>query len=59
MPTDNIPQYIRALRSRLSLSTRDLAALCGVSHRTAQGWQSGRVPSRSALKIMEGMLPPS
>jgi DNA-binding transcriptional regulator YiaG len=47
---------IRALREKLSLSTQALADLCGVSRRTVEGWEQGRLPSAGALNVMGALL---
>ncbi len=40
----NLSTEIRAARDRLSLSQVELAQKLGVSPRTVQGWEAGRVP---------------
>jgi DNA-binding XRE family transcriptional regulator len=47
---------IRAIRARLGLSTRQLAAACGVSHRTVENWEQGRLPSRPSLLLLAAAL---
>lgn len=43
---------IKAIREKLSLSTQDLADECGVSRRTVEGWEQGRMPTTNALIVM-------
>lgn len=40
---------IRAIRAARGWSTDDLARRCGVSRRTVEGWEQGRLPSAPAL----------
>lgn len=47
---------IKTLRQKLQLSTGDLAAACGVSRRTVEGWEQGRMPDAAALNVMAQML---
>lgn len=47
---------IKAIREKLSLSTQDLAEKCGVSSRTVEGWEQGRLPSAAALNVMGDLL---
>ena len=47
---------IRALRETLALTQRELAERCGVSRRTAEGWEQGRMPSVQALYAMRALL---
>ncbi len=47
---------VRLLRTRLGLSTADLASLCGVSPRTVEGWEQGRVPNVVSLYAMRDLL---
>ncbi len=50
-PMDYAPA-IKQLRSAKGLSVADLANECGVSPRTIEGWEQGRMPSVPALKIL-------
>lgn len=46
---------IKALRGRLKFSVADLAARCGVSPRTVEGWEQGRRisgPARVAIELL-------
>jgi DNA-binding transcriptional regulator YiaG len=43
---------IQALRAKLVLTQSALAAKCGVSTRTVQGWEQGKPPSGSAKIIL-------
>jgi DNA-binding transcriptional regulator YiaG len=44
---------IKWLREKLNFSVKDLAEKCGVSPRTVEGWEQGRLPSKSALLLMQ------
>lgn len=47
---------IKAVRKKLSFSTQDLANACGISRRTVEGWEQGRMPTAAALNVMGQML---
>lgn len=47
---------IKALRSKLGMSTQELADACGVSRRTVEGWECGRMPEVAALNVMADLL---
>ena len=47
---------IKLLRSILQLSTQALADACGVSRRTVEGWEQGRLPAAAALNVMADLL---
>lgn len=47
-PMDYAPA-LRQLRKDKGWSVAYVAGLCGVSKRTAEGWEQGRLPSNSAL----------
>jgi len=47
---------VRLLRRSFGLSVRDLAEHCGVSPRTVEGWEQGRLPSKPALLLMVRLL---
>jgi len=47
---------IARLRRQLNITQRELAAMCGVSRRTAEGWEQGRMPSREVLYRMMELL---
>ncbi len=47
---------VRLLRSNLGLSTAALAAHCGVSRRTIEGWEQGRAVPCAALNVMQSLL---
>jgi len=49
---------IQLIRARLNLSTADLAAKIGVSPRTVEGWEQGRTPSKSAVRLIASLSPP-
>jgi len=50
-------QGVRLLRRSLGLSVWELAEHCGVSPRTVEGWEQGRLPSKPALLLMARLLP--
>lgn len=43
---------IKAIRRKVGLTTQSLADLCGVSRRTVEGWEQGRMPTAAALNVM-------
>lgn len=43
---------IKAIRAKAGLSTQQLADELGVSRRTVEGWESGRMPSKLALRAL-------
>jgi DNA-binding transcriptional regulator YiaG len=47
---------IKALRELRGLSTQALADLCGVSRRTVEGWEQGRMPTTAALNVMSRLV---
>lgn len=47
---------VQAIRAKLNLSTQDLADHCGVSRRTVEGWEQGRLPQAAALNVMASLL---
>lgn len=47
---------IKAVRSKLGISTQDLAEKCNVSRRTVEGWEQGRMPDAAALNAMAQLL---
>lgn len=49
-------QGIKAIRAKAGLTTQDLADQCGVSRRTVEGWEQGRMPTVAALNVMSGIL---
>ena len=54
-PMDYAPG-VKALRARLGLSTTQLGEACGVSRRTVEGWEQGRMPTSAALNVMGDLL---
>ena len=46
---------IRRIRRFLELSTREFAKQCGVSQRTVEGWEQGRLPSAQALNAIDAL----
>jgi len=47
---------IKAIRAKLGWTTQQLADTCGVSRRTVEGWESGRMPEAKALNVMAGLV---
>lgn len=46
------PSGIKAIRANLGWSTQQFADACGVSRRTVEGWEQGRMPTAAALNVM-------
>ena len=47
---------LRQLRKAKGWSTADLAEQVGVSARTVEGWEQGRMPSKPALIILSKLI---
>lgn len=47
---------IKAVRAHLDLGIHQLAEHCGVSPRTVEGWEQGRMPTAAALNVMARLL---
>ena len=47
---------VKAIRKTLDLSVDELGALCGVSGRTVQGWEQGRLPTAAGLNVLGKIL---
>ena len=47
---------VKAVRVKLGWSTDQLADSCGVSRRTVEGWEQGRLPSAGALNVMADLV---
>lgn len=47
---------IKAIRAKAGLTTRELADQCGVSRRTVEGWEMGRMPTVAALNVMASLV---
>lgn len=47
---------IKAIRANLDWSTQQLADACGVSRRTVEGWEQGRLPTAAALNVMSTLV---
>lgn len=47
---------IKAIRYKCGLTTQALADLCGVSRRTVEGWEQGRMPTAAALNVMASLV---
>jgi DNA-binding transcriptional regulator YiaG len=47
---------VRMARSRLKMSVDQLGAKLGVSARTVQGWEGGRMPTAQALNMLGKLL---
>ena len=48
----------RQVRHLKGWSTADLAEQIGVSSRTVEGWEQGRMPSKPALIILSSLIAP-
>lgn len=47
---------IKAIRDKAGLTTQALADLCGVSRRTVEGWEQGRMPTAASLNVMASLV---
>lgn len=47
---------IKAARARLGLTARELADKLGVSERTVNGWEGGRMPDAAPLNMLGKLL---
>lgn len=47
---------LRRLRREKGWNTTKLAELLGVSRRTVEGWEQGRMPSKTALLLLQQIL---
>lgn len=47
---------VKSIRMRLRWSTQQFADEIGVSRRTVEGWESGRMPSTLALRAMASLI---
>jgi len=47
---------IKAVRAKLGLTTQQLADACGVSRRTVENWEQGRMPTTAALNVMADLV---
>jgi len=54
----NFATGICYIRDRLDLSRAAFAAKIGVSPRTVEGWEQGRTPSNSAVRLIASLSPP-
>lgn len=43
---------VKAIREKAGMTTQQLADEIGVSRRTVEGWESGRLPSTLALRAL-------
>ena len=43
---------VKAIREKAGMTTQQLADEIGVSRRTVEGWESGRMPSTLALRAL-------
>lgn len=43
---------VKMVRRQLKMTVRELADACGVSHRTVEGWEQGRVPPAATLNLL-------
>lgn len=54
-PMDYAPG-VRAVRKKLDLTTAEFGERMGVSARTVEGWEQGRIPNNTALLLMSTLL---
>lgn len=47
---------IKSARAKLSITAAQLGTLCGVSERTVNGWEQGRMPETAALNMLGKLL---
>ena len=47
---------VKAIRAKRGWSTQQLAAVCGVSRRTVEGWEQGRPVPAAALNAMAAAM---
>lgn len=47
---------VKAIRVKLDITTAELAEKCGVSKRTVEGWEQGRMPTAAALNVMGDLI---
>jgi len=47
---------IKAIRAHLGMTTQQLGESLGVSRRTVEGWEMGRMPSTLALRAMSALV---
>jgi DNA-binding transcriptional regulator YiaG len=47
---------IKAIRAKTGMTTQQLAEAVGVSRRTVEGWEMGRMPSTLALRAMARLV---
>lgn len=47
---------IKAIRQQMELSTAKFAEQMGTSKRTVEGWEQGRLPSNTALLLLQYLL---
>lgn len=46
---------VKAIREKAGMTTQQLADEIGVSRRTVEGWESGRMPSTLALRALAAL----
>jgi len=54
-PLDYAPAF-RQLRKEKGWSTTELAEMLGVSSRTLEGWEQGRMPSKTSLLLLSHLI---
>jgi DNA-binding transcriptional regulator YiaG len=47
---------IKAIRAKTGMTTQQLADAVGVSRRTVEGWEMGRMPSTLALRAISALV---
>ena len=52
MKSEPAPEWVKQIRAELGLSTSELAAKCGVSRRTVEGWEGGKpLPNMARMTL--------
>lgn len=54
-PLDYAPG-LKAIRAAHGLTTQSVADICGVSRRTVEGWEQGRMPTVAGLNVLGDWL---
>ena len=55
MKSEPAPEWVKQIRADLNLSTAELAAKCGVSRRTVEGWEGGKPLPTMPRRILSGV----
>ena len=51
-----VNEELKALRHELGMTTKELSAAIDVNHRTYQGWESGRLVSKVAIRAIGALM---